>query len=78
MQIINIHEAKTHFSKLIDAAIHGEQIVIAKAGKPIIKLMPIKARKIPLRKPGSLRGKIHMADDFDAPLPKDLLESFYE
>ena len=75
MQAINIHDAKTHFSKLIDAVMQGEEIIIAKAGKPAAKLVPIAARK-PKRKPGILKGKIKIADDFDAPLPDDVLASF--
>ena len=75
MQIINIHEAKTQFSKLIEAVSHGEEIVIAKAGKPAAKLVPIQAQKIE-RRPGALKGKIRIADDFDAPLPDDVLAGF--
>lgn len=75
MQTVNIHDAKTHFSKLVDAAMHGEEIIIAKAGKPAAKLVPIEPSK-PKRKFGVLKGKIKIAKDFDAPLPKDILDSF--
>ena len=75
MTIINIHQAKTNFSKLIDAVAHGEEIIIAKAGVPTAKLVPITPVK-PKRKPGALKGKIHIAADFDAPLPKDILKRF--
>jgi prevent-host-death family protein len=75
MQTVNIHEAKTHLSKLIDAVMKGEVIIIAKAGKPAAKLVPITVEK-PKRKPGMLKGKIKIADDFDAPLPDDILASF--
>ena len=75
MQIINIHEAKTQFSKLIEAVTQGEEIVIAKAGKPAAKLVPIQA-KTPVRRPGALKGKMRIAADFDAPLPDDVLASF--
>ena len=75
MQIVNIHEAKTHFSKLIDAVARGEEIVIARAGKPAARLVPIEPAR-PERKPGALKGKIHVPEDFDAPLPDTLLEAF--
>ena len=68
MRIFNIHEAKTQFSKLIEAVTQGEEIVIAKAGKPAAKLVPIQAQH-PNRKPGALKGKLRIAADFDAPLP---------
>ena len=75
MQTVNIHQAKTNFSKLIDAVMHGEEIIIAKSGKPAAKLVPIAAVK-PNRKPGALKGKIKMAKDFNAPLPDDILDQF--
>ena len=75
MQTVNIHEAKTNFSKLIDAVGQGEEIVIAKAGKPAARLVPIQTQK-PVRKPGALKGKIRIAEDFDAPLPDDLQAAF--
>lgn len=75
MQTVNIHEAKTQFSKLIEAVAHGEEIVIAKAGKPAAKLVPVQAQK-PLRKPGALKGKMRIAADFDSPLPDDLQAAF--
>jgi len=75
MPTINIHEAKTQFSKLIEAVSHGEEIVIAKAGKPAAKLVPVQAKK-PARKPGALKGKMRIAADFDAPLPDELQSAF--
>jgi prevent-host-death family protein len=75
MQTVNIHEAKTNFSKLIDAVSGGEEIVIARAGKPAARLVPIQGQKV-VRKPGALKGKIRIADDFDAPLPDDLQAAF--
>jgi len=75
MHIVNIHDAKTHFSKLIDSVMNGEEIIIAKAGKPAAKLVPITTVKSK-RKPGALKGKIKMAKDFNAPLPDDLLDQF--
>jgi prevent-host-death family protein len=75
MLTINIHEAKTRFSQLIEKVNHGEEIIIAKAGKPIARLCPLTPAK-PNRKPGSFKGKIWIADDFDAPLPKNILDDF--
>jgi prevent-host-death family protein len=69
-----MHEAKTHFSKLVDSVLHGNEIIIAMAGKPVAKLTPI--RKKPERKFGKLKGKIKVAKDFDAPLPEGILEGF--
>ena len=74
MRIVNIHEAKTHFSKLVEAVIQGNEIVIAMAGKPVAKLGPIS--KKPPRQFGVLKGKIKIAKDFDAPLSADVLEGF--
>lgn len=75
MITVNIHEAKTHFSKLIDAVMHGDEVIIAKAGKPAARLVPIAPLK-PKRKPGALKGKIKIAHDFNARLPQDLLDQF--
>lgn len=75
MKMINIHEAKTNFSKLVDAAMGGEEMIIAKAGKPAAKLIPIESFK-PKRKPGALKGQIKIASDFDGPLPAEVLKSF--
>ena len=72
---VNMHEAKTHFSKLIERVRRGEEIIVAKAGKPVAKLLPI-AQGAQVRVPGSARGKLTMADDFEAPLPDDILGSF--
>jgi prevent-host-death family protein len=70
----NIHEAKTHFSKLVERAAAGEAIVIGKAGKPVARLVPYKEAP-PQRKPGSMKGKIRIARDFDD-LPADVLAAF--
>jgi prevent-host-death family protein len=74
MRTVNMHEAKTHFSKLVDSVMKGNEIVIAMAGKPVAKLTPIE--KKPKRRPGALKGKIKIAKDFDAPLPEDVLSDF--
>jgi len=64
MQIMNIHQAKTNLSQLIEKTLLGEDVIIAKAGKPVVKLVIFK-KKMQLRKPGLLKGKISIADDFD-------------
>ena len=75
MQTINIHQAKTHLSKLLEEVGKGLEIVIAKSGKPIAKLTGISPTK-PIRKPGLLKGKIKIAENFDAPLADDVLDVF--
>jgi prevent-host-death family protein len=72
---VNIHEAKTHLSRLLDEVSRGEEVTIAKAGKPIARLVPVTPSR-PTRTPGFLRGKIRISDDFDAPLPDDVQRSF--
>lgn len=73
---VNIHEAKTHLSKLLQQVALGEEVIIAKAGKPVARLVAIKDRK--RKRPlGLAKGEIWVADDFDSPLPPDIEESFY-
>lgn len=72
---VNTHEAKTHLSRLLARVAAGEEIIIAKAGKPIARLVPIAAAPAK-RTPGSARGKIWVAPDFDAPLPEDIVRAF--
>jgi len=67
MHQVNIHEAKTHLSKLIQEAIAGEDVVIAKDNKPVVKLVVLPHQNHP-RQLGTAKGKIVMADDFDEPL----------
>jgi len=69
MQLINIHEAKTHLSRLIDQAAQGEEIVIARNGKPIAKLSGLSGELAP-RQPGSLKGQIWIGEDFDKADPE--------
>ncbi len=73
--LFNIHEAKTQLSKLVVRAAAGNEIVIARAGKPVAKLVPLVAAKR-VRKLGMLKGKIKVADDFDAPLPAKAILAF--
>ncbi len=72
---VNIYDAKTTFSKLIKKAIAGEEIIIARSGKPVAKLVPFQ-KPCRDRVPGSAEGKIIISQDFDAPLPDDLLKAF--
>lgn len=69
---MNIHEAKTHFSKLIARVLEGEEVVISKAGVPVARLVPFVER----RPMGFDAGKVELAPDFDAPLPDSLLDAF--
>jgi prevent-host-death family protein len=71
MRTVSIDEAKTQLSKLVDAVAQGEEIAIAKAGKPAAMLVLIPVQK-PIRQPGAMKGKIKIASDFDLPLPHDL------
>lgn len=71
---VNIHEAKTNFSKLVQRAADGEEIVIAKAGVPMAKLVPFREKRRP-RRPGAWKGKVRIHDDFDE-LPDDLAAAF--
>ena len=75
MEIVNMHEAKTHLSRLVEKAAKGEPFIIAKAGKPMARLSPISA---PVRKKhlGLLRGRIKVADDFNTPLDDAVLGLF--
>lgn len=75
METINLHAAKTHLSKLVDRVLAGDDIVIAKAGKPMVKLVPVNQPSAP-RELGKDAGKVWIADDFDAPLPQDLQAHF--
>jgi prevent-host-death family protein len=75
---LNIYEAKTQLSSLVEEAAHGEEIVIAKAGKPMAKLVPLESKPRTQRKFGQNVMKItHVAPDFDAPLPEEILNDFY-
>ena len=75
MRKVNIHEAKTHLSRLLVRVAAGEEIVISKAGKPLAKLVPYLDNTRD-RVPGRDKDLVEIADDFDAPLPDDILRSF--
>ena len=70
-----MHEAKTHLSRLVEQAAAGHEIVIARAGRPVARLVAYADRHEP-RTPGDLTGKIWVADDFDA-TPREIIDSFY-
>ena len=70
MAVFNIHEAKTHFSKLLERVLNGEEIVIAKAGKPVARILPYTADDTSPRLPGIDKGKVIIKPDFDLPLPE--------
>ena len=72
---VNVHETKTRFSRLVDLAEGGEEIVITRSGKPVACLISY-AAKGAVRRPGSMRGKVRIKKNFDAPLPKELLDAF--
>ena len=74
MQITNITEAKAQLSALIEKVVHGEEVIIGKAGKPVARLVPFERLSRP-REPGALRGRIVIAGDFDE-LPDDLKQAF--
>ena len=73
MATVNVHEAKTHLSKLLAKVERGETIVLARSGRPVAKLVPFLA---PARRPGLLKGRIRIGRDFDATLPEDVVRVF--
>lgn len=72
---INVHEAKTQFSRLLEQVATGEEVIIAKAGKPVARLVPYTTTGHGPRVPGQDAGLIRIKPDFDAPLPDDIRES---
>ena len=76
MQQLNIYEAKTNFSQLVEQASQGNTIIIAKSGKPLAKLVPLSSGEAKPFQFGSLLGAIKTSDDFDAPLSADVLDLF--
>ena len=73
MKIVNIHEAKTHLSRLLERVADGEEIILARAGKPVAKLVPLKPKP---RRPGGLKGRFRIHADFDDPLPDGIASGF--
>jgi prevent-host-death family protein len=74
---VNIHEAKTHLSRLLERVALGEEVIIAKAGKPVAKLVPLNT-KPKKRILGSAKGEFVVPDDFNDPLPKEIEDLFYK
>ncbi len=74
MEIANIHDAKSRLSKLVESALAGEEVILAKAGKPVVRLVPIHADSAP-RVGGQWKGKVRIADDFDV-LPDEIAAAF--
>jgi prevent-host-death family protein len=75
MKTINIHQAKTQLSRIVEEVAAGQEVIIAKAGRPVARLVPLKAAP-KKRKLGILKGKLKIHEDFDAPLPESILKSF--
>jgi prevent-host-death family protein len=73
--IINIHEAKTHLSRIVEDVAAGAEVIIAKAGRPVARLVPL-GPAVKKKHLGLLRGAFTVPDDFDAPLPQDVLDAF--
>lgn len=73
MDVVNVQEAKTQLSRLLERVLDGEEIVLSRAGTPIARLVPFADAA---RRPGRGKGRITMAHDFDAPLPDDLIDGF--
>jgi prevent-host-death family protein len=73
--VVNIHEAKTHLSKFVDEAAAGREVIIAKAGRKIARLVPIQVKPRP-KKLGGLKGRIKVPDDFNTPLESSVIAAF--
>jgi prevent-host-death family protein len=73
MGVYNVHEAKTHLSRLFDRVAGGEEIIIAKTGRPVAKLIRVAGEP---RRPGRLKGRVRIVPDFDEPLPDEILAAF--
>ncbi len=76
METVNIHEAKTHLSRLVDKAARGEPFIIAKAGKPLVKVTALETDK-PKRRMGFMKGQISVPKDFDTMMSAEIEEMFY-
>ena len=75
METVNIYDAKTHLSKLVDKAAAGEDVVVSRHGKPLVRITRLESSKRPIRF-GLLEGRLSIPADFDAPLPDDVLARF--
>ena len=72
---VNVHEAKTHLSRLLDQALAGEEVIIMRSGRRLVRLFPVATASTP-RVLGTAKGMVTMAEDFAAPLPDDILDAF--
>ena len=77
MRTVNIHDAKTHLSRLVEAAAKGEPFIIARAGKPLVKIVPVDAPTAP-RRLGFMRGAVTVPDDFDTMGQEEIEKAFYD
>ena len=77
MTSISVYHARAEFSRLIERALAGEDIVITRRGKPAVRLVPVEQAS-PQRKPGALKGLVTVPDSFFDPLPADVIDAFYE
>lgn len=73
MGVFNVHDAKTHLSRILERVAQGEEIIIAKSGRPVAKLVRLAVEP---RRPGRLKGRIRVGADFDEPLPDEILAAF--
>ena len=73
--VYNLYEAKSSLSRLVDRAAGGEEIIIAKSGKPLARLGPLR-QSVAQRKPGGWEGRVYISEDFDEPLPPEILAAF--
>ena len=73
MRVFNVHDAKTNLSRLLERVAQGEEIIIAKSGRPVARLVRMAAEP---RKPGRLKGRIRVRADFDEPLPEEITAAF--
>ncbi len=76
MKPVNIYDAKTQFSQLVDKAASGEDVIISRSGKPLVRLTRLEGEQKPRIKFGVLKGKVRVAADFDAALPDEVLAGF--
>jgi prevent-host-death family protein len=75
MSFVNMHQAKSQLSKLVERALRGEDVVLARAGKPLVRLVPVEPQQLPPRRPGMWKGQVWMAPDFDE-TPEDIIRAF--
>ena len=73
METVNVHQAKTHLSRLLERVEAGEEIIVARNGKAVARLVPVGHR---VRRPGAMKGRIRIRRDFDAPLPAKVAKAF--